>query len=119
MTRTIPAPFPWFGGKKRVADTVWRALGNPDNFVEPFAGSLAVLLARPHAPRTETVNDSDGLLINFWRAVKHDPEAVAEAAFYPINECDLHARHLWLVNNSPIKINSNNSKHLNFLSSVV
>ena len=97
MTRTIPAPFPWFGGKKRVADTVWRALGNPDNFVEPFAGSLAVLLARPHAPRTETVNDSDGLLINFWRAVKHDPEAVAAAADWPVSELDLSARHLRLV----------------------
>ena len=29
------------------------------------------------------------------------PEAVAEAACWPVNECDLHARHLWLVNNLP------------------
>lgn len=30
----------------------------------------------------------------------HSPEAVADAACWPVNECDLHARHLWLVNNA-------------------
>jgi len=34
---------------------------------------------------------------NFWRAVAHDPEAVAEWADWPVNENDKHARHLWLV----------------------
>ena len=55
----LKAPFPWFGGKSRVAHIVWEAFGNCDNYVEPFAGSLAVLLARPHPPQTETVNDLD------------------------------------------------------------
>jgi DNA adenine methylase len=45
----------------------------------------------------ETVNDLDGLLANFWRAVKHDAATVADAADWPVNEADLHARHLWLV----------------------
>lgn len=40
----IKAPFPWFGGKSRAAPLVWQALGDVKNFVEPFAGSLAVLL---------------------------------------------------------------------------
>ena len=56
----MKAPFVWFGGKRRVADAVWAALGDVDNYVEPFAGSLAVLLERPNPPRTETVNDADG-----------------------------------------------------------
>jgi len=43
----VPAPFVWFGGKRRVAAQVWDALGDVDNYVEPFAGSLAVLLGRP------------------------------------------------------------------------
>lgn len=50
MTTAAPdlrAPFPWFGGKRRVAAQVWEALGAVDNYVEPFAGSLAVLLERP------------------------------------------------------------------------
>jgi len=91
------APFPYFGGKSRIASLVWERFGNVANYVEPFAGSLAVLLGRPHAPRTETVNDKDGHVANFWRSVSLSPDAVAEAADWPVNEADLHARHLWLV----------------------
>ncbi len=97
MPGALQAPFPWFGGKSRVADMVWERFGDVPNYVEPFAGSLAVLLARPHAPRTETVNDLDCFLANFWRAVKADPDAVTEWADWPVNEADLHARHRWLV----------------------
>lgn len=93
----LKAPFPYFGGKSRVAEEVWRRFGDVGNYVEPFAGSLAVLLARPHKPYTETVNDKDGLLANFWRAMVKDPEAVIHHADWPVNEADLHARHLWLV----------------------
>jgi DNA adenine methylase len=98
----MKAPFVWFGGKRKVAGQVWAALGDVDNYVEPFAGSLAVLLGRPDradgSKMTETVNDADGFLANFWRAVAADPEAVAYWADYPVNEVDLFARHLWLVN---------------------
>jgi len=101
----VRAPFPWFGGKRRVADVVWRAFG-PDvpNYIEPFAGSLAVLLARPRgAGKIETVNDRDRYLANFWRAVSADPVAVANAADWPVNEADLHARHKWLVNQAEFR----------------
>jgi len=96
----VKAPFPWFGGKRRVAPLIWSAFGDVDNYVEPFAGSLAVLLARPtqHKARAETVNDADQFLANFWRAIAADPEAVARWADWPVNEADLFARHLWLVN---------------------
>jgi hypothetical protein len=77
---------------------VWERFGDVDNYVEPFAGSLAVLLGRPTPPQTETVNDLDCYLANFWRATSIVPECVAEFADYPVNEADLHARHLWLVN---------------------
>lgn len=52
-------------------------------------------------PVAETVNDVDGLLVNFWRAVKADPGAVAEHADYPVSEMDLHARHRWLIARKP------------------
>ena len=91
------APFPWFGGKSRVAHLVWERFGNVPNYVEPFFGSGAVLLARPHPPGTETINDLDCYVANFWRAVQSDPESVARFADWPVNEADLHARHKWLV----------------------
>ena len=97
----IDAPFIWFGGKSRVAPLVWERFGKVENFVEPFFGSGAVLLGRPTPRGTETINDKDGLVANFWRAVKHDPEAVAAWADNPVNECDLHARHLWLLGQLP------------------
>lgn len=100
-TLTPRAPFPWFGGKSRAAHLIWERFGDVANYVEPFAGSLAVLLARPTEPRIETVNDLDCNVANFWRATQADPEAVAKWADWPVNEADLHARHLWLVQGLP------------------
>jgi hypothetical protein len=92
----LKAPFPWFGGKSRVAHLVWDRFGSVANYVEPFFGSGAVLLSRPTSPGIETVNDADCYLANFWRAVKENPSLVAAWADWPVNEADQHARHLWL-----------------------
>lgn len=94
----LQAPFPWFGGKRKVAREVWARFGRVANYVEPFFGSGAVLLGRPGPVLgNETINDADGFVANFWRATKHSPEAVAEHASNPVNENDLHARHSWLL----------------------
>ena len=103
MTDKLKAPFPWFGGKSTVADIIWSRLGNVPNYVEPFAGSLAVLLLRPHEPGIETVNDIDCYLANFWRATSIDPKQVASWADWPVNENDQHARHVWLLGQSDFR----------------
>jgi len=93
-----PAPFPWFGGKSKVAAPIWERLGPVSNYVEPFFGSGAVLLQRPQPfSGPETINDADGFVANAWRALADDPLAVAAFADWPVNEVDLHARHAWLV----------------------
>jgi len=92
----LKAPFPWFGGKSRVANLLWDRFGDVPNYVEPFFGSGAVLLGRPWPAGTETVNDLDCMVANFWRALQADPDAVAHHADWPVNEADQHARHLWL-----------------------
>ena len=97
MSGTLAAPFPWFGGKSGACDVVWQAFGLVDNYVEPFAGSAAMLLGAPDGKRVETINDLDGMVANFWRAIAADPEAVAHHADWPCNENDLFARHSWLV----------------------
>jgi len=89
----IHPPYIWFGGKRKVAPQIWRGLGDVDHYVEPFFGGGSVWLARPHEPRLETVNDYDGFVSNFWRAVHAEPEAVAEGMNWPVNEIDLEARH--------------------------
>lgn len=97
---TLYPPFPYHGSKRSVADEIWRRFGNPAHVVDPFCGSLAFLLQRPlhpsAAPPCETVNDADALLVNFWRALKHDPDEVAYWASDPVSEIDLTARHTWL-----------------------
>jgi len=94
-------PFPWFGGKTNAAEKVWQLLGDVPHYVEPFFGGGAVLLNRPHpCNRTyfsETVNDLDGFVINFWRSVQFAPEATAEAASWIVGEADKTARQLALL----------------------
>ncbi len=49
------------------------------------------------------MNDLDCYLANFWRALHADPYELAEWADWPVNEADLHARHLWLVNQNEFR----------------
>jgi DNA adenine methylase len=89
----LKAPFPYFGGKSKVAHIVWERFGNVRNYVEPFCGSAAVLLARPPGfSGSETINDFDGYVSNFWRAITLDPDEVLKHCDYPVLELDLHAR---------------------------
>jgi DNA adenine methylase len=60
-------------------------------------GTGAVLLARPHLPKTETVNDLDAHIPNFWRAMQHEPDALAQLCDTPVFEVDQHAFHTWLI----------------------
>jgi DNA adenine methylase len=92
-TGALCAPFPYWGGKARVAPVIWQHLGDVRHYLEPFAGSLAVLLARPHRPRVETVNDRDGHLVNVWRAIARDPLQVARYAQGPVASIELWSRH--------------------------
>jgi hypothetical protein len=95
---SLLAPFPWFGGKRAVAAEIWQRFGAVQNYVEPFFGSGAVLLSRPQPFRgSETINDADGNVSNFWRALQAAPDDVARWADWPVSEADLHARHYWLI----------------------
>lgn len=95
----LQAPFPYFGGKSKISDIVWSRFGDVKHYIEPFAGSLAVLLARPHDVSTqlETVGDLNGFLANFWRALQDAPEELAQRAGGPLLEVDMHAQRKALV----------------------
>lgn len=93
----ILSPFPYFGGKRSVAADVWERLGTPKQYIEPFCGSAAILLAAPKPASLEVINDASGFIANFWRAVKHQARSVAEWVDYPVSHIDLGARHRWLM----------------------
>ena len=92
---TLVPPFPYFGGKRRVADIVWQALGDVATYCEPFAGGAAVLLGRPAWHRRgewhEVLNDIDGHVTNAWRAIQADPDGVWRYCNRPHSEHDLTA----------------------------
>lgn len=104
MTQVQPAErilplFPYFGGKRSVADEVWRRFGNPPIYVEPFCGAAAVLLARPKPRRgIEIVNDVDGYICNAFRAIRDCPVPVLRnLARCQTDEIDLNAWNRWLI----------------------
>lgn len=71
-------PFPYYGGKMSVADRIAAVLPEHGHYVEPFAGSLAVLLAKAPA-RMETVNDIDQGIVAFWRVLRDRPDELMTA----------------------------------------
>ena len=70
--------FGWYGGKFSHLDWLLPLLPKTQHFCEPFAGSAAVLLNRKPAP-VETYNDIDGELVNFFRVLREQKEALIEA----------------------------------------
>lgn len=71
-------PMAYYGGKTRLAARIAALLPAHEHYVEPFAGSLAVLLAKKPS-RMETVNDLDDLLMTFWRVLREKPGELARA----------------------------------------
>lgn len=77
-SRATRPPFAYFGGKQTIAARIAAMLPDHAHYVEPFAGSLAVLLAKPPS-RMETVNDLDRDLMTFWRVLRDRPTELIRA----------------------------------------
>lgn len=73
---SLAPPVPYFGGKQRIADRIVDLFPSHQHYVEPFAGGLSVLLAKPPS-MLETVNDLDRDLMTFWRVLRDHTEDLA------------------------------------------
>ncbi len=72
-------PVKWHGGKFYLAERILDRMPRHLNYVEPYAGGLAVLFRRdpvdvrfflsPHKGVAEVVNDLNGDLVNFYRVL--------------------------------------------------
>jgi DNA adenine methylase len=80
---SLTQPLKYFGGKGYLAKRIIDLMPPHLHYVEPYAGGLAVLLARdpyderlwlpPHKGVSEVVNDVDLRLTNFWEVLA-DPD---------------------------------------------
>ncbi|NIL62715.1 DNA adenine methylase [Salinispora arenicola] len=86
-------PIGYYGSKASIADQIVRRLPPHEHYVEPYAGSLAVLLAKPPS-KLETVNDLDGELVTFWRVLRDRPDDLARVtALTPHARAEHHTAH--------------------------
>lgn len=101
-------PIAYYGAKVTIAERIVAQMPPHEHYVEPFAGSLAVLLAKAPS-RMETVNDLDGDLMTFWQVLRDQPEDLARvcaltphsraeyaAAYEPANTDLERARRVWV-----------------------
>lgn len=71
-------PLTYYGGKQLLAAQIVALMPAHRVYLEPFAGGAAVLFAKPRAER-ETLNDADGTIMRFWRALRERPDELAAA----------------------------------------
>jgi DNA adenine methylase len=97
----LTPPLKWHGGKHYLARKIVDLMPKHLHYVEPFAGGLAVLLARdPEDPRfwaddtsstrgvSELANDLDGRLMNFWQVLRDEETFTAfrrQVEFIPLS----------------------------------
>lgn len=83
--------FPHPGSKRRLLPQILPLIPEHKVYVEPFAGALAVFLAKDRA-RLEVVNDMDGDLVTLYRYAKWHPDAlVAELHSHLNSRADFDA----------------------------
>ncbi len=70
--------FGWYGGKFSHLDWLLPLLPDATHFCDVFGGSAAVLINRTPSP-VETYNDIDGELVNFFRVLRNQKDALMEA----------------------------------------
>lgn len=101
-------PLAYYGAKVMIAHRIVALLPPHRHYVEPFGGSLAVLLAKPPSDH-ETVNDLDRDLMVFWRVLRDRPadlervcaltphsRAEHMAAYEPAADEIEQARRVWV-----------------------
>jgi len=70
--------FGWYGGKYSHLDWLLPLLPQTKHYCEPFGGSAAVLLNR-YPSEVETYNDMDSEVVNFFRVLRAQKDALVEA----------------------------------------
>lgn len=78
----------WVGGKKALRDEILaRFPRNYKRYIEVFGGAGWVLFHKPPGNDFEVFNDFNGNLVNLYRCVREQPEALRNELRYMLNSC--------------------------------
>jgi len=108
MTK-LQLPLKWHGGKGafngKLAQWIISHIPLHTNYVEPFAGGLAVLLHKPiYQDTAEIVNDIHGELSNFWRVLATTPDRMLRELWgTPFSEVAWTAAEAQLADSDPVR----------------
>lgn len=69
------------GAKWAIADKIISYMPEHHSYLEPYAGSLAVLLKKPPSD-IETANDLDGDVVNLFKVIREHPAELARVVNY-------------------------------------
>lgn len=73
----MKTPISYYGGKQNLISEILPLVPAHQQYVEPFCGGASLFWAKRPSPN-ECINDSDERVINFWRVLQTDFEALQE-----------------------------------------
>lgn len=71
----------WTGGKHLSCKKIVKIMPGHHCYVEPFFGAGWILFSKPRT-KVEVINDINGELMNFWKAIQRQPEEFKEREKY-------------------------------------
>lgn len=80
MSGPVEPPFPWMGGKRRLAEKINAMLPSPSSsttYIEPFFGAGAIFFSRRPCG-VEVINDKNMEIINFFQVLRDDGEKLVD-----------------------------------------
>jgi len=87
----LKTPITYYGGKQNLATRIVSLLPEHSLYAEPFCGGAAVFFKK-YPSEVEVINDTNRLIINFYRQVKNNFVALEKEIKISLHSRDLYRR---------------------------
>lgn len=87
----MKTPISYYGGKQQLAKKIISLIPEHTHYIEPFCGGAAVFFAKEPS-KAETLNDTNLELINFYKIIKTDFNALQQEILQTMHSRHIHAQ---------------------------
>ena len=87
----MKTPITYYGGKLSLLPKILPLIPKHDLYCEPFIGGAAVFFAKEKA-NVEVINDINGEIVNFYKVLQNDFNALQREIKATLHSRDLHRR---------------------------